>query len=226
MTKIAAISLLALSLATSLSGCATFGGSETAMTPAPVLPISQYALTADQTVEPINLRINSNGLSENQRRALDQLAARAAWTTGAPVEVEIITAGEPRAVNAGHAIGSYLSVRDVSADTISQISAPGQPGDIVTINLVSYQAHTYACNQTWQNLAATRNNRVPSNFGCAVTSNLAAQVADPRDLATPQAATPTDVMRRATVLEHYRKGEATSAAQEQAAKGTVSSAIN
>ncbi|MGB6536209.1 MAG: CpaD family pilus assembly protein [Xanthobacteraceae bacterium] len=48
------------------------------------------------------------------------------------------------------------------------------------------------------------------NFGCATQRNLAAMVADPTDLVQPRVEAPAYTMRRTTVLEKYRAGNATS----------------
>jgi len=105
------------------------------------------------------------------------------------------------------------------------LSQAGQPADIVTVNIVDYRARTYACGQTWENLAATRNNTPYQNFGCAVSSNLAAQIADPRDLQTPREATSADMGRRSVVFDKYRKGDVTSSAKDDNATGAISNAI-
>ncbi len=47
------------------------------------------------------------------------------------------------------------------------------------------------------------------NLGCAIQRNLAAQVADPADLMQPRGETPAYAMRRTTVVEKYRQGQAT-----------------
>ncbi|MBB3973287.1 CpaD family pilus assembly protein [Hansschlegelia beijingensis] len=49
-------------------------------------------------------------------------------------------------------------------------------------------------------------NREYWNFGCAAQQNLAAQVADPEDLARPRTETPVYAARRQTVMEKYRAG--------------------
>ncbi|GLK77361.1 pilus assembly protein [Methylopila jiangsuensis] len=49
------------------------------------------------------------------------------------------------------------------------------------------------------------------NFGCAAQQNLAAQVADPEDLARPRAETGIYAARRQTVMEKHRISEITSA---------------
>lgn len=58
-------------------------------------------------------------------------------------------------------------------------------------------------------------NRDYWNFGCAAQQNLAAQVADPEDLARPRTETPVYAARRQTVIEKYRVGEDTASASSQ-----------
>ncbi len=210
----------------SLTACAEGpSGRNLAKAPDPVLPTEQYPLRADTRTDTINLRVNRGGLSENQRRALDQLASRASWIDGDPVTLEVVTSGSPLAVSAGRGITSYLVDHHVSEDTVSSSSRRDQPDDVVTITIVDYRAHVYDCNRTWENLAATRTNGPYKNYGCAVNANLAAQIADPRDLDTPAPPTSADAARRSAVLEHYRKGEKTGAETDDNAKGTVSQAI-
>lgn len=209
----------------SLAACTTGPSGHLAKAPDPILPTEQYALRAETQTDAVNLRVNSNGLSENQRRALDRLASRASWIDGDPVTLEIVTSGNPAAVSAGRAVSAYLIGHHVSEDTVSSSSRREQPDDVVTINIVAYQAHVYDCNRSWENVAATGSNTPYKNFGCAITSNIAAQIADPRDLDTPAPPTSADAARRSVVLEKYRKGEKTSAETDDSAKGTVSQAI-
>lgn len=213
-----------------LSACATTpplgtGTNQSGATPNPKTPIDQYALGATTDTDTINLRINPNGFSENQIRALDQLAARTNWVSGESSDVQIITSPEPAAIAAGQAVSAYLARHDVNRQHMSQISEDAQPGDVITLVTFSYQARTFDCNKNWENLAATRNNTPYQNFGCSLTSNLAAQVADPRDLAHPASATSPDAARKSTILDKYRKGEVTSSAVDTASKGTISDAI-
>jgi len=215
---------LALGLLPLLSACATTG-TQTAAGPEPRLPGSQYALTAQSMVHPVNLRITGNGLSSNQQTALDQVADHASWINGEPVDVEIVTAGDPGAVAAGHMVGDYLLGHDVDAGSLRQTSRPDQPADVVTVNMIFYRARTYDCNQGWENLTATRNNQPYDNFGCAIASNLAAQVADPRDLSEPAPATSTDVARKSVILGKYRNGEPTSTQSDTQSDGKISDAI-
>lgn len=49
-------------------------------------------------------------------------------------------------------------------------------------------------------------NKTYWNFGCASQAMLAAQVADPRDIATPQGETPADASMRMRAINNVRKG--------------------
>ncbi len=218
--------LLALACAVGLSACAgaddLIGHADPH--PDPVLPSSQYAMTAETQVRTLNFRVERD-LSDNQRRALDQVASRAAWTADAGIDVQIVTSGDPASMAVGRVMANYLYAHDVADKDLTLKSAPDQAPDIVTVNMVSYRAHHIDCNQSWENLAATGGNQTYQNFGCAITSNLAAQVADPRDIAHPHAAAPVDDSRKADILDKYRQGKITSAEADPTAKATISDAI-
>ncbi|MNJ38075.1 Pilus biogenesis CpaD protein [compost metagenome] len=70
------------------------------------------------------------------------------------------------------------------------------------------------CGTQWGNLGRTGDNQSSANFGCAVTANLAAQIADPRDIVAPRALAPADAGRRSVVFDAYRSGEQTAAQRE------------
>ncbi|TFF25713.1 pilus assembly protein CpaD [Jiella endophytica] len=72
-------------------------------------------------------------------------------------------------------------------------------------------AKTGPCGRWPEDLGDTSENRNYYNFGCASQQNLAAQIADPRDLLGPRGMDPSDAQRRTTVIDKYRNGEVTSA---------------
>jgi pilus assembly protein CpaD len=92
----------------------------------------------------------------------------------------------------------------------------------VEIGFISYTAETKPCGDWSQNVATTRQNSPLPNLGCATQNNLAAMVADPRDLMGPQPMDPGDTQRRITVLERYRAGEATPTVRVEGQEGAVS----
>jgi pilus assembly protein CpaD len=57
-----------------------------------------------------------------------------------------------------------------------------------------------------------------------VQHNIAAMVADPRDLLGPGGMGPVDTARRAAVMDHYEKGEITQADKRTNDKATEQSA--
>jgi pilus assembly protein CpaD len=108
------------------------------------------------------------------------------------------------------------------ADRINQIGVPrdhilvsthdAAAGDTrVEIDYVAYQAHADSCGDWSEDLSFTMMNGTPHNFGCAVQQNLAAQVADPRDLIQPRGMEASDAARRTTVVGKYEQGQITQA---------------
>jgi pilus assembly protein CpaD len=96
----------------------------------------------------------------------------------------------------------------------------------VLASFTALQAKGPDCEGGWGNLTSTRNNGPSTHYGCAVTANLAAMIADPRHLLAPAAIQPSDGDRRQTVLGKYKKGDVTSSSLDQQASGAVSRAVN
>ncbi|MEN3792899.1 CpaD family pilus assembly protein [Fulvimarina sp. MAC3] len=76
-------------------------------------------------------------------------------------------------------------------------------------------AQTGPCGRWPEDLGDTHENKNYANFGCATQQNLAAQIADPRDLLSPRGMGPVDGERRDRVIENYRKGERFTSAQPE-----------
>jgi pilus assembly protein CpaD len=95
-------------------------------------------------------------------------------------------------------------------------------GGDVRLTFIRYEAHAEACGDWSTNLGYTSANKVSPNFGCATQHNLAAMVAEPRDLVSPKPLDPNDAQRRLTVLEKYRKGETTVANKAAEQSGSIS----
>jgi pilus assembly protein CpaD len=91
----------------------------------------------------------------------------------------------------------------------------------VELGYVGYEASTEACGDWSSNLSFTASNRVSANFGCAQQNNLAAEIADPRDLIAPRTIGPGDASRRATVYDNYRQGKPTGATTTADQSGAV-----
>ncbi len=92
----------------------------------------------------------------------------------------------------------------------------------VELGYIGYQAAVAPCGDWSNNAGYTASNRSMPNLGCAVQENIAAQIADPRDLVTPQPLGPGDAARRATVYDNYRNGKPTGAEHSTEQSGAVS----
>jgi pilus assembly protein CpaD len=91
----------------------------------------------------------------------------------------------------------------------------------VELSYMSYSAHVENCSNDWPtDWGDTWDNAPTPNFGCAVQKNMAAMLADPRDMVEPRPMDAPDAARRATVMGHYDKGEIT-----QADKRTVDKTV-
>lgn len=114
-----------------------------------------------------------------------------------------------------------INALGVSRDHILVATHGAPASDMrVEINYVAYQAHTAECGDWSEDLAYTLDNTTPKNFGCSVQHNIAAMVSDPRDLMSPRPMDGSDANRRAAVVGHYEKGEAT-----QSAKHTTDASV-
>jgi pilus assembly protein CpaD len=92
----------------------------------------------------------------------------------------------------------------------------------IRLTYIRYVAEAPPCGDWSTNLAVTAGNVLPPNFGCATQHNVAAMVADPRDLVAPDISGQSDAQRRLTVLQKYRAGEATPAQRTEQQSGQVS----
>ena len=137
-----------------------------------------------------------------------------------------IAVSAPAGINSQAMIGFFaqrINDMGVAKNHILVASHDAPDGDMrVEINYVSYQAHTDKCGDWSENLSYTADNLTPKNFGCAVQHNIAAEIADPRDLLGPRTTENASAIRRATVVNNYEKGAVTSATKsaDQSAPGS------
>jgi pilus assembly protein CpaD len=138
-----------------------------------------------------------------------------------------IAVSAPSGMNSRAMIGFFaqrINDMGVSKDHILVATHDAPDGDMrVEINYVSYSARTDKCGDWSQDLAFTGDNDTPKNFGCSVQQNIAAQVADPRDLIQPRDMDDANSARRATVINNYELGKITSAVKNKADMGNEQS---
>lgn len=103
---------------------------------------------------------------------------------------------------------------------------PGTVNPPVVMKYNRYFATPSACGDWSDDVAETSDNVPYNNFACAQQNNLAAMVANPRDLIAPRAMTPADIERRVVVYSKYIKGETTAAKRSSDEKSTVADVGN
>ena len=218
--------LIAAAASALLAGCV--GGPAGGTGPAPLTPTSRFSLQVEPGLDRIALAIHEEGVSPNQMGALADLASRFGAEGAGVLRVE--------APGGGDVVANDFAFRIKAA--LEHVGAPGHLIQVVAyeapdarapvlVGFETVKAVVPQCGTQWNNLARTNLNETSSNFGCAVNANLAAQIANPRDIVTPRNMTPSDFGRRAVVFDNYRKGEATAAHQEDLiANRRVSQAVD
>lgn len=93
--------------------------------------------------------------------------------------------------------------------------------DRVELGYISYTAHAESCGDWSKNVADTASNLPTPNFGCSTQHNIAAMVADPRDLLESRPLGPASAMRRSAVMGNYEKGQPTAAQKTADQSGSV-----
>jgi pilus assembly protein CpaD len=216
--SILAVAVVALALA----GCASNKAVRNA-----ALPTQAWTDKVKVETDPsiIRLGVHADGMSPNQAAAVADFVGQWREADGGLITVQAPLGASPRmvaSVQAGLAAqGAPLSMIDLAS-----YNAAGDPAAPIVVAFDRFTVDTPRCGLNWENLTRTRNNEAYGNFGCAVTANMAAQIADPQDLLRPRAMTPADAQRRATVLGKYRQGQTTSSARDDQAIGAISQAIN
>jgi pilus assembly protein CpaD len=119
--------------------------------------------------------------------------------------------------------GEQLAHMGVPRSRILVGTHDGASGDAkVEIGYIVYAAHTDTCGNWTQDAGDTAANQPMPDFGCSIQHNVAAMVADPRDLETPRGMSPADATRRETVIGTYEKAQSTASQKSQAQSANVS----
>lgn len=196
--------------------------------PIPLTPTSRYALQVEPGLDRIALAVHESGLSPNQTQALRDMVNRFG-VEGAPHLVVEAPSGDDRvSTDLAWGIKSALETLGVPAYQvrIATYRAP-DPRAPILVGFETARAVIPECGREWTNLARTGSNAGSANFGCAVNANLAAQIANPRDIVTPRTMTGADGGRRTVVFDKYRAGEQTAAERETLVDaGRVSTAVD
>ena len=217
--------LTALGAAAALQACAVDPNPAETARRQQLLPTEQYGLAVTSQPEQIALGLHAGGLSVTQQAALGQFASRWRLNGGGPVTLRAPVGGNAALSRRMEAeTGTYLVKLGIPQEQLVLAGYAAGPNSSAPL-LASYErfeAKGPNCSGGWRNIMSTGSNVAYDHFGCAVTANIAAQVANPRDFLAPAVETPADNSRRSVVLGKYRQGAVTSSAKDDQANGKVS----
>lgn len=215
--------LLALSTAALLAGCASTGAGQ----PPPLTPLARYSLRVEPGLDRIALAVHDDGLSANQVSAIRALADRYVRTGNGPVRVQGPSGDDPTSARQAWAVREALQAAGVPGERIQLVGydAP-DPRAPVLAGFETLRAAIPNCANEPRAMEGRFSNTSSLGLGCAITANMAAQIADPRDILGARAITPADPGRAAIVFDNYRRGQATSAPQEVLVEGRIAQAVD
>jgi pilus assembly protein CpaD len=216
----AAIAVLVLGL--SLAGCASVSEDNSA----PLTPLSRYSLQVEPGLDRIALAVHDQGLSGAQHVALRDLVARYDASGFGHLRIEAPAGDDPVAIEQAYAVRTTLQAAGVPEDRIQMVAyAAPDPRAPVLVGFEALRARIPNCAAERGSMGPRSSNQSSGGFGCAVTANMAAQVADPRDILGARAMTPADSGRAAVVFDNYRRGETSSTPQETLVNGQIAQAV-
>ncbi|HZQ40732.1 MAG TPA: CpaD family pilus assembly protein [Rhizomicrobium sp.] len=173
-------------------------------------PLANHPILVQPSSQSLKVSVSPAGIAPPDMTRLDAFVAD--YLAHGNGKILISAPQGPLSAPEVSRIVDRINAMGVSRDQIMVANRDAGPGDAqVELNYVSYQANTAPCGDWSQNLAFTLDNKTSANLGCAVQHNVAAMVADPRDLLGPNAMGGADSNRRATVITNYEKGSPTAA---------------
>ena len=214
--------LLTVAATSVLAACVSTGASDRQ----PLTPLSRYSLRVEPGLDRIALAVHEDGLSANQQAALNDLAGRYMATGVGWIRVEGPSGDDPAAARQAWAVRSHLQSAGLPAERIVVASyAAPDPRAPVLAGFETVRAVIPNCAAEPRAMEGRFSNNSSMGLGCAINANLAAQIADPRDIVGHRPISPADSGRAAVVFDNYRKGEVTSAPQEQLVEGRIARAV-
>ena len=207
----------AMALALALAGCADRRELATASVPDDYRARHPIVVTEAEEAIEIPVASSETGLSLSAKSRVEAFGNRFLGSESSVLRVGVPTGSwnEAAAKLAAEDAVRVLRKRGIGHGRVivGPFDARGLEGPVpIRLSYSALAARTAPCGNWPEDLGNTMDNREYHNFGCASQQNLAAQIADPRDLLAPRGMSEIDAQRRTEMLGKYRRGERTGAA--------------
>lgn len=203
--------LLPLLAAVLLSGCANVSPIEVGAIPDDYRTRHPIVVSEGEMVMELPVTAHERRLSHEGRQRVHEFASdfRAAQAAAVRVMVPTGAYNEDAARRTASDVVATLRARGVGPEQIIVTPYPAQAvaGPVpIRLAFSTLRASAGPCGRWPDDIGNSYENRNYFNFGCASQANLAAQIADPRDLLSPRGRSEIDAARRTTALERFRAG--------------------
>lgn len=186
----------------------------------------QYPIVVEPQVVTLAVQVDEDLgiLARGEEERIGAFAQR--WKARGQGMLNVATSGGGSDGAAMARLKKVLAANGIDKKSLRFTSYPPASGEAnppIALSFVAYAATAAECGQDWStNLSFEPRNLPWPEFGCSTQRNLAAIVADPRDLVEPRAGDPSDALRRSIVIEKYQRGETTSSARTDEESGNSS----
>ena len=177
---------------------------------------NRHPITVREATEDLELFVASSDtrLTPSDLTRVEAFATRFRGSRAAAIRVQLPKSGRNEA--AARLVADHVTdvFRRMGIARTRILVSPYLPANLadtppLLLSFSAVVADVEPCGRWPEDLGNTHENRNYQNFGCATQSNLAAQIADPRDLLAPRGMSEIDAERRSKVIEDYRQGRNT-----------------
>lgn len=218
--------LLPLAAAALLGACASSYQAIPEGVYVPVAHYDRFPLGVTTTSARIDLPVHGGRLNPSEANDVALFAQDYLSAGNGPITIARPTGGNNASAATAIAseAGRLMAAQGIPAQAIRHQSYQAPRGGTASV-IVAFPrlaATGPECGDWSVNVAQNFSNMPAPNFGCAQQANIAAMVANPQDLVTPRASTPSDTMRRTKVFQDYRSGKSSATVRTDQEKGTAS----
>ena len=179
-------SLFVALAALSLSGCATDDIMTGDTTHVETHATDRYPITLVKGPQTIEISSRGGRLDAGQINAVKAFIHQAGQAGLTPMTVARPSGGGPSRRVAAE-VASLMMEQGVLRSSLRFIAYPAPGTAPVRISYISAYAHTKPCGDWSEDLTETAQNTSYANLGCAVQTNIAAEIANPETVVVPNA---------------------------------------